>query len=62
MLTKIVMNYPNPNCIVGDRLALYVLMEMLVEFKLITSGEMPIFASKLNNIHWNMKRVWYKKI
>lgn len=55
MLTNKVKNYPNPNCNSGDRLYLYVFMEMLKEFNVLKRWEMEVVASQLSNLHYDLK-------
>jgi len=61
MLTSKVKNYPNHNCNQGPRLSLYVLMEMLVEFKIMHKHIMPVSAGQLNNLHWDIEHDYYSK-
>ena len=56
MLTQKVFKYPNALVHRDGGVQLYVLMEMLVELKIIKAYHMPIYASRLRNLHWDLKQ------
>jgi hypothetical protein len=57
MLSQKINNYHTPLIKGNGSKELYVLMEMLVEFKVIKSRYMPIYASRLRNLHYDLKQI-----
>ena len=61
MITKRVRNYPSHHNMTKESITLYVMMEMLKDFGVMTRWYMPIAAGNLNNVHFDLRAGRYHK-